>query len=158
MITYTCLNPNAGLAMPSLVSEINPWFQFAPVGIFGSNICMPYQFAFVSDCRNGIPSNGISISADIFFQTQNYIAVASEIISNSTVCSSTFQFNNKDNIKYWHYLPFVRGIPGDQWIPSQRASNAERASVSIFRRHPVASSVCTAVCELHPHPHPTPPL
>ena len=31
-----------------------------------------------------------------------------------------------------HYLPFVRGINGDQWFPSQRVSNTELCSFSLM--------------------------
>ena len=40
-------------------------------------------------------------------------AEASQITSNSIVCSPPFTVNNKENFKISYYWPFVRGFPGD---------------------------------------------
>ena len=68
----------------------------------------------------------------------NHCALASEITGNASVYSTNYLANCQENIRYSHYLPFVRS-------PLNKANDAESVSMS---SHPSLSVNFRSVCEL----------
>ena len=96
---------------------------------------MPLTFPESGSCRT-LQWRHMSVTAapysDVTWVSWHLKTMAIWFFSKSF--KSLTEVNNKEYSKALHYCPLCRKSPSHQWIPSQRASNAENVSISIRYR------------------------
>ena len=106
--------------------------------VAGSGIIAPYWCVTIIACviiriHYGSKGHLRSLTYNIHYSAVIMGAVASQITSLTIVYSTVYSGADKRKHQSSAWLAFVREFTGDQWIPAQRASDAE--NVSIWCRH-----------------------